>query len=154
VKRWKGQRAFQEREIAAVSGMLGWSAAQQAAIAKAHPPVKPPPVTGVQAVHTYGGDVANNLGTVLAAALGPFTGAARGGLVMDSGGTLRPGFNPVWNMTGRPESLVPARGDGGKLQIEWVGDNGGDDLERWIRKNVRVRGGTGPGAVERAYGSR
>jgi hypothetical protein len=46
---------------------------------------------------------------------------------------------------------VPARGGGGKLQIEWVGGNGGDDLERWIRKNVRVRGG---GDVQRAYGSR
>jgi hypothetical protein len=102
--------------------------------------------------HTYGGDVANNLGAVLATALGPFTGAARGGMVMDQGGTLRPGFNPVWNKTGRPEQLVPARsGGGGKLQIEWVGGSGGDELVQWIRKNVRVKGG---GDVQKAFGSR
>jgi hypothetical protein len=46
--------------------------------------------------------------------------------------------------------VVPARGGGGKLQIEWVGGNGGDDLERWIRKNVRIRGG---GDVQKAYGA-
>jgi len=148
---WKTQIGRQKNTIAAISAMLGYSDAQRAAIAKAHPPPAP---TGVQAAHSYGGDVANNLGTVLAAALSPFTGAARGGMVMDSGGWLRPGFNPVWNKTGRPEQLVPARSGSGKLQIEWVGGNGGDDLERWIRKNVRIRGGTGPGAVERAYGSR
>jgi hypothetical protein len=71
-------------------------------------------------------------------------------MVFDSGGTLRPGYNGVWNMTGRPEPLVPARGTG-KLQIEWVGSNGDDELTRWIRKNVRIRGG---GDVQRAYGSR
>jgi hypothetical protein len=73
-------------------------------------------------------------------------------MVMDQGGTLRPGFNPVWNKTGRPEQLVPARsGGGGKLQIEWVGGHGGDELEKWIRKNVRIRGG---GDVQKAYGAR
>jgi hypothetical protein len=149
VRGWKAQLGRDKARVAAISKMLGYSDAY----IKAHPAAKPP-VTGVQATHSYGGDVANNLGTVLAAALGPFTGAARGALVMDSGGTLRPGFNPVWNGTGRPEPLVPARG-GGKLQIEWVGgEHGGDELTRWIKKNVRIRGGTGPGAVDRAFGSR
>jgi SLT domain-containing protein len=150
VKGWKAQLGRDKATVAAISKMLGYSNAYLAA----HPAAKPGPVLP-KITHTYGGDVANNLGAVLATALGPFTGAARGGMVMDQGGTLRPGFNPVWNKTGRPEQLVPARsGGGGKLQVEWVGGNGGGDLERWIRKNVRVRGGTGPGAVERAYGSR
>jgi len=146
VRGWKAQMAGDKATIAAIGRMLGGGAGAAAG----HPAVKPGPVLP-KITHTYGGDVANTLGTVLAAALGPFTGARAGALVMDSGGTLRPGFNPVWNMTGRPESLVPARGRGGRLQIEWVGGNGGDDLERWIRKNVKVRGG---GDVQRAYGSR
>jgi hypothetical protein len=53
-------------------------------------------------------------------------------------------------MTGRPEPLVPSR-SAGKLQIEWVGDNGSDELTRWIRKNVVIRGG---GDVQRAFGTR
>jgi hypothetical protein len=150
VRGWKAQLGRDKATVTAISKMLGYSDAY----IKAHPAPKPGPVLPT-VTHTYGGDVANNLGVVLAAALGPFTGAARGGMVFDQGGTLRPGWNPpIYNGTGRPEPLVPARGGGGKLQIEWVGGNGGDDLERWIRKNVRVRGGTGPGAVERAYGSR
>jgi hypothetical protein len=150
VKGWKAQMARQKATIAGISKMLGYSDAQKAAIAKANPPAKPPVPTGVQATHTYGGDVANNLGAVLAAALGPFTGAARGRMVMDSGGWLKPGWNPPsYNGTGRPEQLVPARG-GGKLQIEWVGGNGGDELLRWIRKNVQVKGG---GDVQRAFGT-
>jgi hypothetical protein len=143
---WKAQMGREKATVAAISKMLGYSDAY----IRAHPAAVPGPVLP-KITHTYGGDVANNLGVVLAAALGPFTGAARGGLVFDRGGTLRPGFNPVWNNTGRPEPLVPARGGGGRLQIEWVGGNGGDDLERWIRKNVRIRGG---GDVQRAYGSR
>jgi hypothetical protein len=128
--------------IGQISGMLGYSDAY----IKAHPPAPVLP----KVTHTYGGDIADNLGVVLAAALGPFTGAARGGMVFDQGGTLRPGFNPVWNGTGRPEPLVPARGGAGKLQIEWVGgEHGGDELTRWIKKNVVIRGG---GDVQRAFG--
>jgi len=130
--------------VTGISKMLGYSDAYLASHKLPPPGPVLPTVT-----HTYGGDVANNLGAVLQAALGPFTGAARGGMVFDQGGTLRPGFNPVWNMTGRPEALVPSRG-GGKLQIEWVGSNGDDELTRWIRKNVRIRGG---GNVQKAWGS-
>ena len=61
-------------------------------------------------------------------------GAARGGLIMDRGGTLSPGFNPVWNMTGRPESLVPARGGGGvHLHLTVNGPIGSQQqLEDWF----------------------
>jgi hypothetical protein len=129
--------------IGQISKMLGYSDAY----IKAHPPAPVLP----KITHTYGGDVANNLGAVLQAALGPFTGAARGGMVMDSGGWLKPGWNPPsYNGTGRPELLRPDRGGAGKLQIEWVGgEHGGDELTRWIKKNVVIRGG---GDVQRAFG--
>ena len=96
--------------------MIGLTAAQAAAAAKAHPAPKPGPVLP-KITHTYGGDVANTIGTVLASALAPFTGARAGGLVMDTGGTLRPGWQPVYNGLGRPETLVPARG-GGTVRLE------------------------------------
>jgi hypothetical protein len=145
VRGWKAQLGQDKARVAAISKMLGYSDAYLAA----HKPPPPGPVLPT-VTHTYGGDVANNLGTILAAALGPFTGAARGGMVFDQGGTLRPGWNPVYNGTGRPESLVPARSSSGKLQIEWVGDNGSDELTRWIRKNVVIRGG---GNVQKAFGA-
>ena len=114
VKGWKAQMGRQKATIAGISKMLGYSDAQQAAIAKAHPPPAP---TGVAAVHTYGGDVANNLGAFLSSIAAPF-GAARGGLVWDSGGWLKPGWNPpMINNTGRPEHLVPARGGGGDVHL-------------------------------------
>jgi hypothetical protein len=155
VKRWKSQRAMQEKEIAAVSKMLGWSAAQQAAIAKAHPPAKPPAQTGVVATHTYGGDVADTIGAFLSSVAAPF-GAARGALVADRGTTLRPGFNPVWNMTGRPESLVPSRGSGGgdtHLHLTVNGPVGSQQqLEDWFVRtaNKTAQHGRLTQAVRRA----
>jgi hypothetical protein len=116
VRRWKSQRAFQEKEIAAVSAMLGWSAAQQAAITKAHPPGVPagPPLPAI--THTTGA-VLDVIEAFLQANAAPF-GAARGGLIMDSGGWLKPGWNPPsFNGTGRPEHLVPARGGGGDIHL-------------------------------------
>ena len=138
VKGWKAQLGRDRATVAAISKMLGYSDAYLAA----HPAAKPGPVLPA-ITHTYGGDVADNLGTVLAAALGPFTGAARGGLVMDQGGTLRPGFNPVWNMTGRPESLVPARGGGGgqAVRVELDITGGDQELVTLLRKIVKVKGG-------------
>jgi hypothetical protein len=146
VKGWKAQMGRDKATVSAISKMLGYSDAYLAA----HPAAKPGPVLP-KVTHSYGGDVVNSIAPVLAAALGPFTGAARGGMVMDSGGWLKPGWNPPsYNGTGRPELLRPDHGGSGKLQIEWVGGNGGDDLERWIRKNVRIRGG---GDVQKAYGA-
>jgi hypothetical protein len=145
---WKTQIGRQKATIAGISKMLGYSDAQRAAIIKANPPAQ----TGVLAQHSYGGDVANNLGTVLAAALGPFTGAARGGLVSyDRGGWLKPGATMAWNGTGRPEQVVPARGGGGqaaKLELEITG--GDQELVTLLRKIVKVKGG---GDVQRALGA-
>jgi SLT domain-containing protein len=153
VRGWKAQLGRDKATVAAISKMLGYSNAYLAA----HPAAKPGPVLP-KITHTYGGDVANNLGTVLASALGPFTGAARGGLVMDRGGWLRPGWNPPsFNGTGRPEHLVPTGGGGGgDVHLHVHGPVGSQaELERWlttaIRKGAKTRGG---GSVERAYGAR
>ena len=129
VRGWKSMLARDRATVTGISRMLGYSDAYLAA----HKPPPPGPVLP-KITHTYGGDVANNLGVVLAAALGPFTGAARGGMVFDQGGTLRPGFNPVWNGTGRPESLVPVRGGGGThLHLTVNGPVGSQQqLEDWF----------------------
>jgi hypothetical protein len=144
---WKSQMGRQKGTIAGISAMLGYSDAYLAA----H---KPAPA-GVLASHSYGGDVANNIGAVLAAALGPFTGAARGGQVFDRGGTLRPGWNATYNGTGRPETLVPARGGGGgDVHLHVHGPIGSPaELERWLTTAIRKGAATlGGGSVERAYG--
>jgi hypothetical protein len=104
--------------------------------------------------HTYGGDIANTIGAFLSSVAAPFTGKARGGLVFDQGGTLQPGFNQVWNKTGRPEQLVPARsGGGGTIRLE-VSSGGSTEFDRfmeaWLRKHVKVKGG---GSAQRAFGA-
>ena len=115
VTSWKAQLGRQETAITRISAMLGWSKAHIAADVAAGrlgPGGKPLP--GI--THTYGGDVANTTGAFLAAALGPFTGTAA---TFDRGGWLRPGLNPpMYNATGRPELLVPARGGGGTVRLE------------------------------------
>ena len=139
VTSWKAQLARQKTAITGISKMLGYSDAWL----KAHPP---PPAANATIKHTYGGDVANNLGAVLAAALGPFTGTAT---VMDNGGWAPPGLSHIWNGTGRPEPV----GGGGAVQLEVRG--GGSEFDQFmakmIKKYVKVAGG---GDVQRAYGAR
>ncbi len=153
VQRWKHTRAVQEKEIAAVSKMLGLTGAQQAAAAKAHPKAKPPAGPPLPAItHTYGG-ITDVIEAFLASVAAPF-GAARGALVADRGATLRPGWNPpMFNATGRPEQLVPARGGGGIIRLE-VAPGGGSEFDRfmtgWLRKHVKIKGG---GDAQRAWGS-
>lgn len=38
------------------------------------------------------------------------------------------------------------------LQIEWVGGQGGDEFMTWLRKNIRVRAGSGKNSVQQALG--
>jgi hypothetical protein len=152
VKGWKAQLARQKATIAGISKMLGYSAAHIAAdvaAGKLGPGGTPLP----KITHTYGGDVANNLGTVLAAALSPFTGAARGGMVMDRGGWLKPGWNPPsFNGTGRPEQLVPARGGATAIiQVESSGNAFDQFMLAWMKKHAKIKGG---GSVQVAFGSR
>jgi SLT domain-containing protein len=156
VRAWKRQLAGQEHTIGEISLMLGLTTAQlkayRAAIAaKAKAGKGKPPVpTGVQAVHTYGGDVTDTIGAFLAAAASPFTGTA---VSMDRGGWLRPGLNSVWNGTGRPEPVGAARGSGTvRLEISSGGSSAFDQfMLTMIRKYVKVKGGTGPGAADRAF---
>ena len=72
---------------------------------------------------------------------------------MDTGGTLAPGWQPVYNGTGRPETLVPARGGGTvRLEVSSGGSSAFDQfLVTMIRKYVKVRGG---GDVQAAFGAR
>lgn len=43
-------------------------------------------------------------------------------------------------------------GSSQKIQLEWVGGQAGDELFKWIKKNIRVRAGSGTGNVQRALG--
>ena len=64
---------------------------------------------------------------------------------MDSGGFLRPGWNRVYNGTGRPEQVLPPGGGAGSQVVVLEVRSGGGEFEemfaRMIRKYVRVRGG-------------
>ncbi len=159
VKKWKSQMAGQEKTIAGISKMLGFSAAQQAAINAAT--ALAAKTTGVNlpaAAHTYGGDVGvvvNDIGAFLASnAVGPL-GKARGGLVrsFDSGGVLSPGMNLAWNGTGKNEPLVPAGGGQVCVTME-IAPGGGTAFDQfmvaWMKKHTKIKGG---GSVQHAFGS-
>jgi hypothetical protein len=106
---WRAQLARQKATIAGISAMLGYSDAHIAAdVAAGKLGPGGTPLPGI--THTYGG-VTDVIEAFLAAHASPF---ARGGLVMDAGGWLRPGWNPpMYNGTGRPEPVGAARGGGG-----------------------------------------
>jgi hypothetical protein len=110
---WRAQLARQKATIAGISAMLGYSDAHIAAdVAAGKLGPGGTPLPGI--THTYGG-VTDVIEAFLAAHASPF---ARGGLVMDSGGWLKPGWNPPsFNGTGRPEHLVPARSGGGDVHL-------------------------------------
>jgi hypothetical protein len=40
-----------------------------------------------------------------------------------------------------------------KLQIEWVGSNASDQFMTWLKNNIRITAGTGPGSVQKALGA-
>jgi cell wall-associated NlpC family hydrolase len=136
---WKTQLAWQKWTIGNISSMLGLTAAQVTAAQKAG--TLGPGGAALPAItHTYGGDVANTTGAFLASVAAPF-GAARGGLVFDRGGWLQPGWNPpMFNNTGRPEHLVPARsGSGGDVHLHLTvnGPVGSQQqLEDWYVKTA------------------
>lgn len=83
-----------------------------------------------------------------------------GGAVFDNGGTLAPGANMVYNLTGKPEALVRPGGGGGQditvtmeLGPNFKRQTGLTDQELAdIRYTVRTKGGQGPDAVQRAFG--
>ena len=112
---------------------------------KAHPPAPVlPPVK-----HVYGGDVGDTIAEFLSSVVSPL-GAAQGGLVMDQGGYLKPGWNPpMFNGTGRPEPV----GHTGDINITFEVGSTGNEFDAfmfgWMRKNVKVRGG---GDTQVAFG--
>ncbi len=144
VKSWKAQKAPHEYTIAQISKMLGYSDAYIAA----HP--APPKVPPVQ--HLFGADVGDRIGAFLAGVMSPFR---NGGMVksFDRGGWLQPGLTMAYNSTGRPERVG---GDGNvtvTFELVGSGNSAFDQLMmQWMRKNVKINGGTGPGAVDRAFG--
>jgi TP901 family phage tail tape measure protein len=77
---------------------------------------------------------------------GAATGGPRGGLtwVGEQGPELVriPGGSTVIP-AGQSRTLAGASAGGGvgALQVEWVGDSGGDEFLSWLRKNIRIRGG-------------
>jgi hypothetical protein len=100
--------------------------------------------------HVYGGDVGDRIAETLYNALVPL-GAARGGVVMDRGGWLQPGWNPpIYNGTGRPERVTPG---GAGVNVTFEVASSGTEFDRfmvaWMAKNVKVRGG---GDVQSAFG--
>jgi hypothetical protein len=121
VTQWKKSLAGQEKTIAEISAMLGWSAAQVAA-------QKAAAAAGAAAAGSSGdsGSSSSSGGTTTitpvgltpAGALAAYISGIAGtgakvtpgfGGSFDNGGTLSTGWNVVHNGTGRPEPLVPGR---------------------------------------------
>lgn len=80
------------------------------------------------------------------------TGGARGNLV-EVGEQGRELVRLPYGSTVIPNSNLQSMaasggGGGGVVQLEWVGGNAGDDFMRWLRSNIRIRGGN----VQRVLG--
>ena len=107
---------------------------------------------------SFGGDIIiDSTGRTIALNAGPL-GKARGGMipsgVYDRGGTLRPGPNLAWNLTGRPEHLT--RGSSGDIHIHLHNDGvigSQHELDNWLTTSIRrVVKGRGGGSVQKALG--
>lgn len=103
---------------------------------------------GIPDVHPFGIRLATQI----------MNGMANGGLVkgkvFDRGGTLSPGLNTVYNLTGKPEHVVPSSGNGQDVNITLEFSSGGSsDFDQLmltlLRKYVRVKGA---GNVQKAFG--
>lgn len=103
-----------------------------------------------------GGSGAKSHPAVGASSRNPLLHRANGGPVpthvFDRGGTLAPGINTVYNLTGKPEHVRPVNGhDSQHVTLEIKG--GDSDTERFllamIRRFVRVKGA---GSVQKAFG--
>jgi hypothetical protein len=145
VRSWRAQMAAHKYTISQISRMLGYSDTY----IKAHPPApKVPPIH-----HLFGGDVGERIPAFLASIMSPFK---MGGMIKsyDRGGWMPTGLSVSYNGTGRPERV-----GGGDVNVTFeIGSTGNpafdDVMLMWMRKTARIKGGTGPGSVERAFGSR
>lgn len=115
-----------------------------------HSPAKRGPLSGSGDPMLAGKEISSRLADginkhssrVTNAMSGLISGGVSGAVNAGGPGTSR-GFNPLGG-----------HGHGGtqKIQLEWVGGQAGDELFKWIKKNIRVRAGSGTGNVQRALG--
>jgi phage-related protein len=80
---------------------------------------------------------------------GGLTGMGEAGIEMvrlPNGSVVMPHSNTA--------SALQSGGGGGvqQLQIEWVGGYGGDEFMKWLRSNIRIRGGNGQNSVQSVLG--
>lgn len=111
-------------------------------------------------------DAARNLLNDIPGAAG---GRAHGGIIGAAGGGPRSGLVLVGEQgpelikaapgstvftAGKTRQMLGEGGGGGvaRIELEWVGGNGSDEFLTWLRKNIRVRAGTGSDSVQRALG--
>lgn len=98
-----------------------------------------------------------NVGVNIAGGVRDLLGFGSGGIVGAAGGGPRSNlvmvgeqgrelvklpFGSTVMPHGQTERMVgQSGGGGGRLQIEWVGGNAGDEFMAWLRKNIRIQGG-------------
>jgi TP901 family phage tail tape measure protein len=86
------------------------------------------------------------------------TGGPRGGMTMvgEHGPELvrLPVGSSVLSNPDTQAALSGHGGGGGTIQLEWVGGEGGDDLMKWIRKNIRAQYGNSANSVQLALGQK
>ena len=97
-----------------------------------------PAIPGIPEWHAFGG-VVGGLSAIIGDAGIEMTRLPNGSVVMPHANT-------------QAALARGAQGGAGTLQIEWVGGSGGDELLAWIRKNIRIRGGSGPNSVQKVLG--
>jgi hypothetical protein len=134
VAQWKSMLAGQEKSIAGISAMLGWSAAQLAAqasgaatasAASAAASSSPSSSAAGSSAATSSTVTITPVGLTAAGALSAFASGGRGGGAgvfqgfggsYDTGGWLPPGLSMAWNGTGQHERVTaPPGGGGGKM---------------------------------------
>lgn len=117
------------------------------------------------------GWVGNKLSSIrssISSAISSIPGFAHGGIVGAAGGGPRSNLVEVGEQGrelvrlpfgstviphGQSEAMLGGGGGGGgRIQLEWVGGNGGDEFMTWLKKNIRATSGSGPDSVQRALG--
>lgn len=108
-----------------------------------------------------------HIGVDIAGAAKHLLGFAHGGVVGAAGGGPRSNMVMVGEQGrelvklpagstvvphGQTESMMGQGGGTITVQLEWVGNRGGDELMKFIRENVRAKAGTGSGNVQKALG--
>lgn len=170
-------RQFYQVSKAALSALLSFARSVPGAIGRAfsglYAAITNPVRNAVNAVRSwldgllsYARSIPSKIGSAVKGGGVPFLpGFAHGGVAGQaaSGGT-RSGLTavgengpeylhlpPGTRVRSNPDSRRMSAGGSGVavVQLEWVGSSGGDEFMRWLRKNIRIRGGN----VQTALGS-